>query len=105
MDSQAKAPAPLDRKSLCVNVGQALPPANRCSHRFRVQKRSEFAALPEVCKDDHARNCRVGTPKRSESITLDQHYGHQNHKICSAEDDHVSDFGKEKRTTRCDYIS
>jgi hypothetical protein len=24
--SQAKAPAPLDRKSLCVNVGQALSP-------------------------------------------------------------------------------
>ncbi len=26
--SQAKAPAPLDRKSLCVSVGQALSPAN-----------------------------------------------------------------------------
>jgi len=26
--SQAKAPAPPDRKSLRVNVGQALPPAN-----------------------------------------------------------------------------
>ncbi len=26
--SQAKAPAPLNRKSLCVNVGQTLPSAN-----------------------------------------------------------------------------
>jgi hypothetical protein len=43
MGSQAKAPAPLDRTSLCVNVGQALPPANsprlqrsRCSLIFQA---------------------------------------------------------------------
>jgi hypothetical protein len=28
MGSQAEAPAPLIRKSLCITVGQALPPAN-----------------------------------------------------------------------------
>ena len=61
--SQAKAPAPLIRKSLCVNVGQALSPANPALVpilsrilRIRVVRSLARIVAPRVSKGTGADN-------------------------------------------------
>jgi hypothetical protein len=51
--SQAKAPAPPDRKSLCVNVGQALSPAN-CA-LMPIFSRLLWESVPLFFNHEHQR--------------------------------------------------
>src|ERR1700722_17160810 len=62
--------------------------SSRRLQRLSIEERPFAVALPEVCKDYHARDRRIRTPQRSEGVAFELHHDQENCKVSRTENNH-----------------